>query len=329
MTDPEGSNYSSSCSLTSATVGTNNRGRQRRSYGVGIGRLVLAAAAILLAAARPAAQQPTLQQILARASQYVALYTTTLSNVVAEERYEQHIVEVRRALGWPANVGLQSAPFQTIGGRRRVLRSDVELINVGPPVGWRTYRDVFEVDGRPVRDRRERLTSLLLQPAADARAQANRIAEESARFNISDLGRTLNEPGLPIAFLRADVQPRFQFTFDRRDGTVWIVKYAERAVPTLFQHNYVENNPSSGRVWIDAATGAVLETEQIVSPADLHATFTTEFRRHATLGIAVPTEMREQLTTPLGDGEQRVEGTAKYSNYRKFGVTTQEDLRTP
>jgi hypothetical protein len=292
-------------------------------------RLVLTALAALLTVARPGAQQPTLEQILARAGRYVATYTRTLANVVAEERYEQQIVEVRRIFTTRGNVGLQSAPFQTIDGRRRLLRSDVQLINIGPPVGWRTYRDVFEVDGRPVRDRRDRLNALLLQPQSDARAQANRIAEESARFNISNLARTLNEPGLPIVFLQAGVQPRFQFTLDRRDvGTAWIVKYAERAVPTLFQHNYVEDNPSSGRVWVDAATGEVFKTEQIVSPADIHGTFTTEFRRNTTLGIAVPTEMKEQLTAPLEDGEQRVEGTAKYSNFRKFGVTTEEDLRT-
>ena len=97
------------------------------------------------------------------------------------------------------------------------MRADIVLVKVGPPLEWRMYRDVFEVDGRPVRDRAERLAALFLEPAETARAQAERIAEVSARFNISNLGRVLNEPGLPLAFLQTSLQPRFRFTLDRRD----------------------------------------------------------------------------------------------------------------
>ncbi len=275
-----------------------------------------------------AAQQPSLDSILARAAEYVVRYTTTMSNLVAEERYEQQINEVRQLVVTRQQAGFNTYPPQTVDGPRRVLRSDVELINVGPPVGWRTYRDVFEVDGKPVRDRTDRLTKLLLQPAADARVQANRIANESARFNVSDLGRTLNEPGLPIVFLQADLQPRFQFTLDKRDdGAVWIVKYAETARPTLFKHNYTSDNPSSGRFWIDASTGEVTKTELTVSPPGMHATFTTELRHAKEFGIALPVEMREQLSASIQDGTRRVQGTAKYANFRRFQVTTGVDVR--
>ncbi len=287
---------------------------------------VLAILAICCASAPFSAQQPSLDDILARGARYAERYINTLSNVVAEERYEQQTSEVRRQMRM-VGVGLQSSPMQTIPGRRRVLRSDVELMSVGPPVGWRTYRDVFEVDGKAVRDRGDRLMQLITQPAPSARAQANRIAGESARFNISDLGRTLNEPGLPIVFLQAEMQRRFQFTLDKRDGdTVWIIKYVERGAPTLFQHNAREDNPSSGRLWIDAVTGEVLRTEHVVTPADMKATFTTDFRRDKTLGVALPSEMREALTKPIDEGEERVQGTARYSNFRRFNVTTGENI---
>jgi hypothetical protein len=289
---------------------------------------VAALLAILSVSARTAPQPPSLDQILARGAEYVGRHIEVMSNLVAEERYEQEIVRVPSLQIGRMMPGRVAGIMTPVGNARRVLRSDVELINVGPPVGWRSYRDVFEVDGKPVRDRSDRLAKLLLQPAASAREQANRIAAESARFNISDLGRTLNEPGLPIMFLQTALQPRFEFRLDKHDrGTVWILKYVERARPTLFQHNYVEDNPSSGRLWIDAATGEVTKTEQIVSPGDMAATFTTDFREDKKFSVALPTQMHEELKASIQDGVQRVQGTAKYTHFRRFQVTTGVDIR--
>ena len=46
---------------------------------------------------------------------------------------------------------------------------------------WVGYRDTFEVDGNPVRDRDERLERLLRDGAV---GQAARIAEQNAQFNL-------------------------------------------------------------------------------------------------------------------------------------------------
>ena len=51
-----------------------------------------------------------------------------------------------------------------------------------PTGDFASFRDVFDVDGRPVRDRDQRLQKLFLSaPAATAIDQAQRIADESAR----------------------------------------------------------------------------------------------------------------------------------------------------
>jgi hypothetical protein len=92
-------------------------------------------------------QEPSLAAVLQRAAVYVANFQKQLSGIVAEESYEQHIR--KQGSGDP------------LVGRRR-LKSDLLLVR---PVGSSRYvefRDVFEVDGRAVRDRQDRLTKVFV-----------------------------------------------------------------------------------------------------------------------------------------------------------------------
>ena len=68
------------------------------------------------------------------------------------------------------------------------------------------FRDVFQVDGRAIRDHEDRLMKLVTQPASDSIAQAKRMADESARFNLGSIVRTINMPTLALMFLRSDMQ---------------------------------------------------------------------------------------------------------------------------
>jgi hypothetical protein len=257
---------------------------------------------------------PDLSVLLDRAATYVARYMDVMSNLNVDESYSQDVLSAMR--------------FRTAANSaHRELRSDVVLVRVGPPLEWRTYRDVFELNGAPVRDRADRLAKLILEPVDNAFQQAERIAAESARFNISNVGRTLNEPGLPLIFLQRSLQPRFQFTLDKREGSAWIVRYEETTRPTLFRHNRTTDNPATGRFWI-ADNGEVVKTEMIVKPAQLNGTFTTAFRHENAHGIAVPIELREQVMVGADPRSPRIDGIAKYSNYRKFQVTTEEGVRT-
>lgn len=262
--------------------------------------------------------QSTIDALLARVAAYADRYFEVLSNLTADEHYVQNLAGVR-----PMLATRPPTSFDRSGGaqvaQRRELRSDIVLIRIGPPFEWRVYRDVFEVDGRPVRDRTDRLERLLLEPAESARAQADRIAEEGARFNIGNFGRVLNEPGLPLLFLQTALQPRFVFTLADQDGAD-VLEYAERVRPTLFWHNRTIENPSSGRVWIDTTTGEVTRTEHRLSPSDFRASFTTSFRRDERHGVSLPTEMREELWASVQANARKVTGVARYSNYRRFAV---------
>ncbi|MCC7008151.1 MAG: hypothetical protein IT184_04995 [Acidobacteria bacterium] len=267
----------------------------------------------------PAPPNPVLDDLVSKAAAYVDRYYEAMSRLTFDERYVQDIV-VARVMS-PMPPGRASAPSRPTGEQQRVLRSECIVLRVGPPFEWRFYRNVFEVDGLGVKDRNARLVTLLQQPAESAVRAAERIAEESARYNISNVGRVLNEPALPFVFLRDAVRSRVQLTLQRREDNVWIVAFTEHGRPSLFRHNRTLDNPSSGRFWIDASTGEVQRAEHVVSPFPLKATFTTVFRHDARFGVAVPHEMRELLSTGPEAAARRVSGVATYENYREFRIT--------
>ncbi|MBI4519519.1 MAG: hypothetical protein HY701_01675, partial [Gemmatimonadetes bacterium] len=95
---------------------------------------VLALAAVVEAGALQAAQAPvetpTLDDVLARAGAYVARFDKTLTNLVAEERYEQRLT--RTSVAAPGRVRSGSAA----DGQRRVLRSDFLLVRSERSTEW-------------------------------------------------------------------------------------------------------------------------------------------------------------------------------------------------
>src|SRR5262249_34385341 len=154
--------------------------------------------------------------------------------VVAEERYVQDITRVNVLPGrFPAEA-------------HRELRSDVLLVQPAGTDRYVEFRDVFEVDGRPVRDRQDRLTALFLDRTASADAQIQRINQESARYNIGAIERTINTPTLPLTFLLPHNQPRFRFSRGSRNApamarapgaaaAAWVIDYEEVQRPTLIR----------------------------------------------------------------------------------------------
>jgi hypothetical protein len=291
----------------------------------------LIAAALLIAAQpiRARAQTVSLDAVLSRAGAYVAAFTDTFSNVVAEERYKQEV----------------SGATPGTGGRRE-LRSDVVLMKIGGPLEWRPYRDVFEVDAKPVRDRDDRLAMLFERPSSTSFEQAARLAQESARYNIGLARRTINTPLLSLLFLQPSIQPRFRFKLGKRDASagpqVWIVEYREQTHPTIIRGLLTNDStdlPASGRFWIDAETGRVSKAELLIAVVGMRGSLATSFGRDDRLNLDVPLEMREvyrlqRTVTEMGpthkdEGAPRVtqtieetvvSGTATYSNFRRFNV---------
>ena len=78
------------------------------------------------------------------------------------------------------------------------------------------FRDVFEVDGAPVRDRAERLATAVSRTVAVDRRADRKILDESARYNIGDIRRNVNTPVFPCCFSDGRESVPLQVQADRR-----------------------------------------------------------------------------------------------------------------
>jgi hypothetical protein len=246
---------------------------------------------------------------LARA--YVERFIDALSKVVAEERYSQEAE-------WPR--------------RKRTLRSDFIVVRDPGAKRWYTFREVLEVDGKPVEGAREgRLAHLMADPSADTLRKAQEITLAGLRHNVENIG-TVNNPLLAMSFLRAEYSHRFRFTVGGREKklgpAVRKVSFEEVHVPTVLTMEGNRDLPAHGVMWIDAGTGRILKTElrlgekPAVSTGHTSSslgwapptTIVTTFGFNEALGIDVPLEMRDRY--PFQRNE--VKGVATYGSFRRL-----------
>ena len=101
----------------------------------------------------------------------------------------------------------------------RELRSDLLLVKPASEDRWLQFRDVFEVDGKPIRDRDERLHKLFVESTPGSIRQADQIQAEGARYNIGPITRTMNVPILALMFLDQANQSRFTYERARPGNT--------------------------------------------------------------------------------------------------------------
>ena len=273
--------------------------------------LLMMATTCAVAAAAGAADAP-FDALLARARDYVDKYQRDLAMIVSEERYEQ---EVR----FPAPPLSRSRDLT----QKTILRSDFLLVRDSAG-SWVPFRDVFERDGVMLRDREERLSKLFLANPGTAFEQARRIVDESARYNVGNINRNINLPTLALIFLTPAYRDRFEFTDRGLDGATRVVQFRETGHPTYVATTGGRDLPVTGRYWIDEATGRIERTELTASDAALDARINVSYRADASAGLWVPERMAEFYLQRSDRSEIR--GNAVYSRFRRFQVSTTEDL---
>ena len=274
----------------------------------------LAASIALATGAR--AQPPELDDLLDKAADYVAGYKRDFIGVVADELYRQEVRDAPRA----ANQRM----FPVEGPRQvRNLRADVLFVRAPGADYWMQFRDVYEVDGKPVRDRAERLTKLFLEPSRSSQKQVDDIAAESARYNIGDVNRNINFPLLALALLETGNRPWVAFSGSRKKN-VWDLEFREERGGTLIRTTGNQSMPSRGHFLIDAATGRVLSSDLIAESGSLRARIEVTYAPQPSLGgLLVPSVMREKYNS--ADGAV-IEGRASYSRFRRYQVQTDETI---
>jgi len=279
--------------------------------------------------AAPAAEL-SLVELLRAAGEYVLAYQDSFRVVVAEEVYVQR----RRA-----------SPNGPVHETRRLLSDVVFLRAPATALPWWLLRDVYEVDGSPVRNREARLETLLVGGPASGLERARAIADEGARFNLGRAFRNFNVPTLVLGFLHPSVQPRFSFERKGKatiEGRTFVeLAFRELRAPTVIRGPDAHPDVlAKGRVWVHDGTDATVGRTELVLdlPGDgvtTRASLTTEYRPYRPLALWVPVEMRDRLQTDLAGARGRsgtvevVDGLAAYSGFRQAGVSTQEEVLSP
>ena len=276
------------------------------------------------------AAEPSLVELLRAAGEYVLTYEDSFRVVVAEEVYVQR----RRA-----------TPNGPVHETRRLLSDVVFLRAPATSLPWWLLRDVYEVDGSPVRNREARLETLLVGGPASGLERARAIADEGARFNLGRAFRNFNVPTLVLGFLHPSVQPRFSFERKGKatiEGRTFVeLAFRELRAPTVIRGPDAHPDVlAKGRVWVHDGTDATVGRTELVLdlPGDgvtTRASLTTEYRPYRPLALWVPVEMRDRLQTDVAGARGRsgtvevVDGLAAYSGFRQAGVSTQEEVLSP
>jgi VWFA-related protein len=259
--------------------------------------------------------------VVARVSQYAWDYGRELSSIVSEETYKQEV----KGEAAP-KVVLNGKDVQATGQRR--LISDYLLVKIPGMDGWLPFRDVFEVDGKPVRDREDRLVKLFLDAPSPEVAieRGNQVLRESARYNIGPVVRTLNVPTLPLWFLEpANVR---RFAFRKVEETklngknAVVLEFTERVRPTFVRTSAGQDIPVLGRVWVDPVNGQIFQTRI----GAYSATITVTYGQTAEIpGLWLPESMQERYVA----GKTEITASATYAKYRRFRVLTTEQVNVP
>jgi hypothetical protein len=225
---------------------------------------------------------------------------------------------------------VQDATYRSGIPEHQVTTAELVMVRLQGAASWITFRDVLTVNKRPVRDREERLLKLLQSPEASALAQARRIAQESARFNLGrSITRTMNVPDMALEYLQPRHGARIRFETLRNetiDGrAVVVLRFMESAGPSIVRNMAGADLLARGRVWAEPDSGAIVRTELLVEDRVSRGTCTVEFRIDPRLGIRVPIKMTERYAMT---GET-IDAVARYSDFRRFTVSTDEKLTKP
>ena len=270
------------------------------------------------------APDPELDRTLAAVGDYLQSYLRDYTNVVAEERYDQQLEH--EAYGSLLPGAPRPADSSTV---TRVLKSDLLMVST-PSLGrWVPFRDVFEVDGKPVRDRDDRLKTLLLDAPKDVAGDARRITEESARYNLGAVDRTTNVPTLALELLSPLRRQALRLARHGEDSVDGIralrIDFEEKPDMALIRTTTGGGLPSHGSFWVDPTSGRILKTDLRTEVGGAKMEVTVVYRRASEVGLWLPSEMHETYT----ESSQKLRGVARYSHFRRFQVTTEQTVKTP
>ena len=282
-------------------------------------RLVSAAilAVGVTALAAPRGQDPSLADAIAQAGAYITSYRTKASGVALDELFL--LTEV-------GGVKMQVP---------RRVSSDVVLLNIADRLFG--IRDPYAIDTKPTRAPGLRVVSELKEPTAAGWQRVQQYAQEGAHYLMANVVLWYSEPTLALMFIETHNQAGIEYKLEGRKRinnvqTVGIGFKEKKAEGRKYLLATPSNPHSSGRIWVDPATGAIHMTEFWVQSDTDTARVQVNYTFDATLGLLIPKDAahsfdeRERGTgiSSMGAGgagrRMSFEGNAKYTNPRYTAI---------
>jgi hypothetical protein len=268
--------------------------------------LVAAIAAGTLVHALP--QEPAVPDLLGKGAGYVAQYRTKASGLAVDEQLL----------------------LSELSGQRpppRRLASDLVLINVQERLMG--LRDPYAIDTKAVRDRQARIVKALAEPTSAAWQQVQGFTREGAHLFMANVVLWYSDPVLALRFIEKEHQPRMTYKLEGRKKTNGVEVYGvgfkeNREERKVYLLDTPDNPYSSGRIWIDPATGAVHQTELWVQSDTAVARVTVLYAPDAKLNLLVPREashsfeMRERGSGIANMGSGGASNAVKYESNAKY-----------
>jgi hypothetical protein len=297
----------------------------RRSLITGV--LVLGALGATVASPR-AQKGPTVPDLLQKAGDYLVDYSKKMAAVEAEETYTQRDVTV------------------SVSGDFRKLKSDALFLGLNDGT-IASFRDVFEADGKPTRGHDDRLAKLFTSPNMQAAVNgAEQLTGQSTSYFLDLIRAAIDLPTLGLEYLKKSNQDKSDFKLDSiktdKGVQIAVLKFAEHKpgmsqgveVPPVLQ---LPNRAiSTGRLTIDASTGAVRQTELLIEARGeyaVHARVLVKYDAAPSISVLVPVSMDQTYElTSGGSGESTTVDTCGsgscgtrrefdcHANYAKFKV---------
>ena len=259
--------------------------------------------------------------VLSSAMRYAMNYEQRFALLAADEQYVQELMR-------PPNPGDNLSRSNPGGGMRaggqmnlQTIKSDYLLVQLGGDgEGFMPFRDTYEVKGRKLRERDDRLLKLFTSNDKSRFEKAAAFSNDSAKHNLGNVARTINIPMLAMMFLHPRVNERFEFTDGGEETIAGRVLrkavYKEVARPTLIKTSRGRDLAMTGFIWIDPFTGTVVKTELNAADPIVRTQVIVAFRRDEGLDMWVPEKMEEYYKAYSAVDD--ILATATYTNVRRI-----------
>lgn len=273
----------------------------------------------------------SLSTVLERAGQYATRLNGDVRPLLATEAYEQVLRPYGSNRTDPMRQGTMLGQMGDPKSRSGV--AEFALIAAPDSAAWVAYRDIYEIERKPLRPERGRLATALAS-SATAQAELRLITDAALKQNLGSTKRDVNVPTFVLMVVLPSNQQRFQFKKkgEKRQGgeTFWVVEFVETARPPLARTVDGFEKPCRGEFWVNPVAGHIVRTRLVFDTLDavpemkLHPeNYANDFPR-ATVDVVyaldagvsewVPAQMEESYTSQL----EFVTCKSRFTNYRRL-----------